>query len=99
MREFEIAEAAVAPIYNIADILDDPQFQSLETIIEVNDLVLGPIRMQNVLFRMDQTPGAVHWTGRSIGADSKTILKDILGMSDERVDSLIANGVIGVSEH
>ena len=98
VREFEKAEAAVAPIYNIADIMDDPQFQALETIIEVNDLTLGPIKMQNVLFRMDQTPGAVHWTGRAIGADSKKILKELLGMSDERVDSLIASQVIGVSE-
>lgn len=98
VREFEKAEAAIAPIYNIAEIMDDPQFQSLQTIIQVQDLVLGSIKMQNVLFRMDQTPGAVNWTGRDIGADTRTILKERLGMSDERIDCLLASGVIGVSE-
>ena len=97
VREFEKAEAAVAPIYNIADVMNDPQFQALETIISIDDVVLGPIKMQNVLYRMDQTPGAVQWTGRTIGADTRAILTTRLGMSDEAVDSLLADGVIGTS--
>ena len=97
VAQFEKAEAAVAPIYNIADVMNDPQFRALETIINVDDVVLGPIKMQNVLFRMDQTPGAVQWTGRTIGADTRAILTTRLGMSDEAVDSLLADGVIGTS--
>ncbi len=99
VAQFEKAEAAVAPIYNIADVMNDPQFQALETIISIDDLVLGPVKMQNVLYRMDQTPGEVQWSGRSIGADTRTILTTRLGMSDEAVDSLLAKGVIGTSEN
>lgn len=99
VREFEEAEAAVAPIYNIADVIQDPQFQALETIVSIDDRVLGPIKMQNVLYRMDQTPGEVRWTGRQIGADTRAILKDRLGMSDQAVDSLLHSGVIGASEN
>lgn len=98
VREFEKAEAAVAPIYNIADVMEDPQFQALQTIITVEDQVLGPIKMQNVLFRMDQTPGEIQWSGRTIGADSRAILTERLGLSQERVDSLLQQGVIGTSE-
>jgi len=32
MRAFEEADAAVAPIYNAKDILEDPQFNALGTI-------------------------------------------------------------------
>ena len=99
VAQFEKAEAAVAPIYNIADVMNDPQFQALETIINVDDVVLGPIKMQNVLFRMDQTPGEVQWSGRTIGADTRSILTTRLGMSNEAVDSLLAKGVIGTSEN
>ena len=99
VAQFEKAEAAVAPIYNIADVMNDPQFQALETIISIDDLVLGPVKMQNVLYRMDQTPGEVQWSGRTIGADTRTILTTRLGMSDEAVDSLLAKGVIGTSEN
>lgn len=98
VREFEKAEAAVAPIYNIADVMDDPQFQALQTIITVDDAVLGPIKMQNVLFRLDQTPGQVRWSGRTIGADTRAILSERLGLSQERVDSLLRQGIIGTSE-
>lgn len=99
VAQFEKAEAAVAPIYNIVDVMNDPQFQALETIISIEDLVLGPVKMQNVLYRMDQTPGDVQWSGRTIGADTRTILTTRLGMSDEAVDSLLAKGVIGTSEN
>lgn len=98
VREFEKAEAAVAPIYNIADVMEDPQFQALQTIITVDDEVLGPIKMQNVLYRMDHTPGQVRWSGRAIGADTRAILSERLGLSKERVDSLIQEGIIGASE-
>lgn len=99
VQEFEKAEAAVAPIYNIADVMEDPQFQALQTIITIDDEVLGPIKMQNVLFRMDQTPGQVRWSGRTIGADTRAILSERLGMSQEKVDSLLQQGVIGTSEN
>lgn len=99
VQEFEKAEAAVAPIYNIADVMEDPQFQALQTIITVDDAVLGPIKMQNVLFRMDQTPGQVRWSGRAIGADTQNILSQRLGMSQQTIDSLLQQGVIGTSEN
>ncbi|MCS7003327.1 MAG: CoA transferase, partial [Dehalococcoidia bacterium] len=60
---FEKAEAAIAPIYDIADIMADPQYQALNTIITVDDPTLGPIKMPNVMFRMSATPGQIRWTG------------------------------------
>jgi crotonobetainyl-CoA:carnitine CoA-transferase CaiB-like acyl-CoA transferase len=49
---FEAADAAVAPIYDAEDHLGDPQVQALEMVTTVNDDDLGPLRRQNVLFRM-----------------------------------------------
>lgn len=95
VAKFEQAHAAVAPIYNIADVIDDPQFQALETITTVQDPSLGSIKMQNVLYRLDKTPGHIKWTGRSKGADSRTILKRNLRMSDESIDTLIELGIVG----
>ena len=39
----------------------------------VDDPELGPLRMQNVLFRLSDTPGAIRWTGRPHGADTDEI--------------------------
>src|SRR6185437_2833437 len=67
---FEQAQAAVAPVYDARDIVADPQFAALGTILTVHDDQLGPLRMQNVLFRLSETPGAVNWAGREHGADT-----------------------------
>ncbi|AYF75495.1 CoA transferase [Nocardia yunnanensis] len=72
---FEKAEAAVAPIYTAADILADPQFHALETITTVEDAELGPLRMQNVLFRLSETPGEIRWSGPPLGAHTEEVLR------------------------
>ena len=99
IREFEKAQAAIAPIYDISDVMGDPQFQALDTITTVEDPILGKVKMQNVLYRMSQTPGKIRWTGRAKGADTRAILKAQLKMSDEEVDLLIGSGVIAQSEN
>ena len=93
VRAFEAAEAAVAPIYDAADILQDPQYAALDSIITVPDEDLGPLKMQNVLFRMLGTPGRVQWSGRRIGQDTDAILAE-LGISEARVADFRARGVI-----
>ena len=94
VREFEAAQAAVAPIYDISDIMKDPQFEALRTIVSVEDPNLGDIKMQNVLYRMNQTPGEIKWTGRAKGADSRNILKDQIKLTDDQIDKLISQGII-----
>ncbi len=71
---FEAAEAAVAPIYDVRDVLADPQYAALGTVATVADPELGPLRMQNVPFRMSRTPGAIEFAGRPHGADTESVL-------------------------
>jgi len=91
---FEKAQAAVAPIYDIEDVFNDPQYQALDSITTVHDPVLGPLRMPNVLFRLSRTPGHIEWTGRPKGADNTAIYRDMLGLTDDRLRQLEAEGVI-----
>lgn len=94
MEAFTEAQAAVAPIYDISQIVEDPQYQALDSIIEVDDPELGPIKMQNILFRMSQTPGRVRWGGRAKGADNRQIYCEELGLSEEELADLIRKGVV-----
>jgi len=93
LRAFESADAAVAPIQDAADVLRDPQYQALGSIVCVPDEDLGSIRMPNVLFRMLDTPGRVRWAGRRLGQDNATIYAQ-LGLDATELDQLRLSGVI-----
>lgn len=90
---FEDAEAAVAPIYDIADVMNDEQYRALGTITQVDDSELGPIRMQNVLFRLSDTPGHINWAGPPLGAHNDEIF-GALGLTPKEIASLRDKGVI-----
>ena len=93
VEAFEEANAAITPIYNIEDIMQDPQYQALDSIITVNDPELGPIKMQNVLFRLSETPGEVKWSGPQLGEHNEEVYRE-LGIDEERLERLKAEGVV-----
>ncbi|MCW2501811.1 MAG: L-carnitine dehydratase/bile acid-inducible protein, partial [Actinomycetia bacterium] len=74
VEAFEKAEAAVAPIYTAADVLADPQYAALGSIVRMDDEELGEIRFQNVPFRLSETPGKIRSTGPRLGRDTAEIL-------------------------
>ena len=57
LAAFEAAEAAVGPVYDVRGVMADPQYAALGTVQTVDDDELGPVKMQNVLFRLSETPG------------------------------------------
>lgn len=93
LAAFEGAEAAVAPVYDVRGVLSDPQYEALGTVQTVDDEELGPLRMQNVLFRMSGTPGGIRWTGRRHGQDTSEVLRE-LGLGDSEVSELREKGVV-----
>ncbi|MGV9402871.1 CaiB/BaiF CoA transferase family protein [Streptomyces sp. NPDC003667] len=93
LAAFEKAEAAVAPVQDVRDVLADPQYQALDTVTTVDDPELGPLRMQNVLFRLSGTPGAIRWAGRSHGADTDAVLTE-LGLGPDELRALREEGAL-----
>jgi crotonobetainyl-CoA:carnitine CoA-transferase CaiB-like acyl-CoA transferase len=91
--QFEKASAALAPVYDIADIFEDPQYEALDSITTIDDEDLGPIRMQNLMFRLSATPGAIKWGGRGIGADNKAVYGE-LGIDAEELAELSNLGAV-----
>ena len=90
---FEHAEAAIAPVYDIRGVIGDPQYRALGTIHSVTDDELGEIKMQNVLFRLSETPGRIRWPGRAHGRDTDAVLTEI-GVSQEQLQQLRERGVV-----
>jgi crotonobetainyl-CoA:carnitine CoA-transferase CaiB-like acyl-CoA transferase len=90
---FEEADAAVGPVYDVRGVLADPQYRALGTAVQIDDPDLGPLLMQNVLFRMSDTPGRVRWAGRAHGADTEEVLVEA-GLSPNEVAQLRQDGLL-----
>ncbi len=68
LAAFTAAEAAIGPVYDMADIAVDPHYVARATITDVGDTP-----MQGLIARLSATPGALRWPGRSLDADGDDI--------------------------
>jgi crotonobetainyl-CoA:carnitine CoA-transferase CaiB-like acyl-CoA transferase len=94
MTAFEEAGAAIAPIYDIEQLMNDPHVEAREAITTVEDEDLGPLRMQNLMFRLSESPGAIRFPGRRLGQDNERVYGERLGLDPERIHELRDDGVI-----
>jgi crotonobetainyl-CoA:carnitine CoA-transferase CaiB-like acyl-CoA transferase len=93
IRAFEEVSAAIAPVLSIADIVEDPQYLARETVTTVRHPVLGPLKMQNVIPLMQDTPGRIRECGPELGAHNDEILT-ALGYDPAELAELARLGVI-----
>ncbi|MBY3986859.1 CoA transferase [Rhodococcus fascians] len=91
--EFEKAGAAVAPVYKPSELLSDPQVNAIEMVTTVEDDDLGPVRMQNVMWRMGGSPGRIRHTGRRHGADTDDVLSE-LGCTADEIEAMRRDSVV-----
>jgi crotonobetainyl-CoA:carnitine CoA-transferase CaiB-like acyl-CoA transferase len=94
MNAFEEAGAAIAAIYDVEQLMNDPQVEALEAITAIEDEDLGPLRMQNLMFRLSESPGTVRFAGRRLGQDNEEIYSERLGLDEARIAHLRERGVI-----
>lgn len=94
LAAFEAANAAAAPIYDVADLLADPHVIAREVFATVDDPELGPVLMQSPVARLSSTPGQIRFSGRPLGADTDDVLINGLGMNDLVVADLRREGII-----
>jgi crotonobetainyl-CoA:carnitine CoA-transferase CaiB-like acyl-CoA transferase len=93
LAAFEKAGAAIAPIYDARNIVEDPHIRETEMLTEVDDPDLGPLLMHNVMWRLARTPGSIRFTGRALGADTDAVLAEI-GYDAMELERMRAQGVI-----
>lgn len=83
LSRFESSDAAVAPVYDVAQTFEDPQFKARENIVSVHDEELGgAVRMQNVVGKLSRTPGQIRSAGPRLGEHNREVLIDRLGFSE-----------------
>jgi crotonobetainyl-CoA:carnitine CoA-transferase CaiB-like acyl-CoA transferase len=88
------AQVPVCRAYSIRDIFDDPQYQARGDIVEVEDPVIGPTKMQGVYPRFSRTPGSVRRGAPRLGEHNDDVYGQLLGLDSAELDELRREGVI-----
>jgi crotonobetainyl-CoA:carnitine CoA-transferase CaiB-like acyl-CoA transferase len=84
-----------APVYDIAQILDDPYVQERQVVVELPDPEgeMASVPMHNVVPCLSATPGAIRRPAPKLGEHNGEIFGQ-LGLTDADLEQLAAEGVI-----
>jgi crotonobetainyl-CoA:carnitine CoA-transferase CaiB-like acyl-CoA transferase len=78
LQAFEDAQAAAAPVYDMAQLATDPHLRARGAVVD-----LDGTPMQGLVARLSATPGSLRWAGRPLGADTDAVRAEL----DERAAS------------
>ncbi len=87
-------DVPVATAYSAADIAADPHMAARGDLVEVDDPVLGPLRQQAAFPRFVGEPTTAPTGAPELGAHTREVLGDLLGLSAAELDALAADKVI-----
>lgn len=93
IEELSASGAAVGPIYDVAELLEDPHVRARGSFQTFDDPVLGPLRVPAVTARFSRTPGRVRHLGPGLGADTDQLLREI-GVDADELRRLREDGVV-----
>ena len=93
---FKETGATVAPIYNVADILEDEQYQALGSVVDISDedLETGKGLVPNTIPRFSNTPGEIRHLGPTLGEHNEQVLGEFLGYDESIIADLRDREVI-----
>ena len=85
----------VGPINSIADLVKDPHFQARDMFLTVKDDFFGDFKVPGFAPKLTETESSVAWLGPpDVGAHNREIYGDLLGMSQDDLEALAADGII-----
>ncbi|RIV23105.1 CoA transferase [Alicyclobacillaceae bacterium I2511] len=82
------------PVMTAKDMAEDAQFLARDMILHVPDANLGAVGMPGVVPKLVRHGGEVRCPGGALGQNTKEVLRDILKISDEKLQELEEAGVI-----
>ncbi|MDO8670757.1 MAG: CoA transferase [Dehalococcoidia bacterium] len=91
----EKLEITVGLVANMRDIAEDPHVAERKTLVDIADPSTGRIlRMPDVPFRLEKSPGKIRFPGLPMGAANEAIYQDLLGYSADTLRDWKAKKII-----
>ncbi len=90
---FEKAEVTIGPIYDIAQILEDPHFIDREVVADYPDADMEAFPMHHVVPRLEGTPGSIRTVAPKLGQHNRELLREA-GIDEAKYAQLLRGGVV-----
>lgn len=94
INTLEESRVPVGPIYSVEDMMEDPQYQA-RGMFETVEIDGEPLKIPAILPKLGSTPGRTDWPGLEVGSHNDEILRGVLGLGDDDLQQLRADGIIG----
>jgi crotonobetainyl-CoA:carnitine CoA-transferase CaiB-like acyl-CoA transferase len=93
LLDLDAAGIPAGPINSIADMVNDPQTQAREMVVEVDHPKAGRTRALGLPIKFSRTPGSVRRPAPMLGEHTREILGQC-GYADGEVEALFAEGAV-----
>ena len=87
------AGVVAGPIYNIAQVYQDPQVQARNMLVDLDDPELGTLHHIGIPVKLSATPGQIRRRAPALGEHSAEVLQES-GFNPDEIAELAAAGVI-----
>lgn len=96
MRTLQRAGVPAAAVQTNKEVIEDPQLAHRGHFIYMDHSELGRHPVQRSEFRLSKAPAEYHWPAPRLGQHTVEVCKEILGMSDDEIASLIEAHILEV---
>ncbi len=86
-----------APVNTLDQVFDDPQVRARGMRIDLRHALGGTVPMVGSPLKLSATPVEYRAAPPLLGADTRAVLREHLGLADTQVEALAAQGVIGIA--
>jgi len=93
MSELQAAGVEAGIVQNFRDLLGDPQLAHRQHFVRIAHPRIGDLVFERAGFRLSESPGALKTPGPDLGADTLSVLTEILGLSRQEAAKLVADGI------
>ena len=82
------------PLNSIPQAAQMPQLRAREMFVPVEHHTLGTVPLTGTPVKLSRTPGGIGASSPDMGADTRAVLDELLGVDGAAVDALVKSGVV-----
>ena len=94
LADFRKAAIPCGPLQSVDAALENPQTEACDMVVEMEHAAAGTIRTLGIPYSLSDTPVSIRHPSPVLGADTDTVLEEILGMNPGEIEECRRDGVI-----